>query len=307
MIINESKITPTISFKEILETAKSVNIQVDVIDEDVFVVENIRNLPNEINIRPEVVIFLVCKQGELTCSLNEEIYTVRKNDLLICTPSQIIGHYSISSDFESEIMCLSTRMAHEVFFFERDIWKKLFFVNEHPVIHIDENEFDLSHEFYELLVCKLKQNKKPRRDKIIKHILQALLLELITYVEEKYIVSEKCSRIKQSDILFRRFMELLSNSKVKNRSVSYYADELCVTSKYLSAVCKIVSGKTASKWIKESVIVDVKYLLLSSDKSVKEIVDILGFPSLSFFGKFVKAHLGYSPTEYRHRRRNLND
>lgn len=307
MIMNECKITPTISIKDILETAKTIDIQVDVIDEDIFVVEHIKKLPQEINVRPEVVIFLVCKQGELTCSLNEEIYTVRKNDLLICTPHQIIGHYSASPDFESGIICISTRMAHEVFFYERDIWKKLFFVNEHPVIHIDENEFELSQEFYELLVSKLKQNKKPRRDKIVKHILQALLLELITYVEEKYIISGGGPHIKQSDILFRRFMELLSSSEVKNRSVSYYADKLCVTSKYLSAVCKLISGKTASRWIKESVIVDVKHMLLSSDKSVKEIVDILGFPSLSFFGKFVRTHFGCCPTEYRRRKRNLND
>ena len=40
-------------------------------------------------------------------------------------------------------------------------------------------------------------------------------------------------------------------------------------------------------------------LLSHSDMSIKEICAYLDFPNLSFFGKYVKAHLGYSPTEYR--------
>lgn len=33
--------------------------------------------------------------------------------------------------------------------------------------------------------------------------------------------------------------------------------------------------------------------------SIKEISNYLEFPNLSFFGKYVKAHLGCSPTEFR--------
>ena len=38
---------------------------------------------------------------------------------------------------------------------------------------------------------------------------------------------------------------------------------------------------------------------------VKEISTELDFPNLSFFGKFVKAHLGMAPTEYR--QKNLKE
>nr|WP_314996334.1 helix-turn-helix domain-containing protein [uncultured Prevotella sp.] len=39
--------------------------------------------------------------------------------------------------------------------------------------------------------------------------------------------------------------------------------------------------------------------LRTTDLSVKEISHRLGFPNTSFFGKYVKDHLGCSPLEYR--------
>jgi YesN/AraC family two-component response regulator len=44
---------------------------------------------------------------------------------------------------------------------------------------------------------------------------------------------------------------------------------------------------------------DIHELLTESNKSIKEIMEELDFPSLSFFGKYVKKHLGKGPKEYR--------
>ena len=105
--------------------------------------------------------------------------------------------------------------------------------------------------------------------------------------------------IRQGERLFKRFMEMLVNDKVRSRSVSNYSERLCVTSKYLSAVCKQLTGRTASSWINEFVIKDVVRQLCYTDLSIKEISLRLGFPNVSFFGKYVKNQLGMSPSEYR--------
>ena len=44
---------------------------------------------------------------------------------------------------------------------------------------------------------------------------------------------------------------------------------------------------------------DVQYLLRQRGKSIKEICNELEFPNLSFFGRYVKKHLGLSPKAYR--------
>ena len=58
-----------------------------------------------------------------------------------------------------------------------------------------------------------------------------------------------------------------------------------------------MKGRPYSK----AVLTDVRYQLKYSQKSIKEIADYLDFPNISFFGKFVRRHVGCSPKEYRRR------
>ena len=52
-------------------------------------------------------------------------------------------------------------------------------------------------------------------------------------------------------------------------------------------------------WITENTVVHIKYYLLQTDLSVKEIAFKLDFPEVSFFCKYVKKQLGQAPLEYR--------
>jgi len=64
-------------------------------------------------------------------------------------------------------------------------------------------------------------------------------------------------------------------------------------------VCKRESGKTALEWIQEYVSEDIRYYLTGSELSVKEIANRLGFPNISFFGKYVRERFGVSPKKLR--------
>ena len=69
--------------------------------------------------------------------------------------------------------------------------------------------------------------------------------------------------------------------------------------KYLSSICSKIEGKTASELITINTVGRIKQLLLYSPLSIKEISTQMGFDNLSFFGKYVKKHLGLSPNNYR--------
>jgi len=81
--------------------------------------------------------------------------------------------------------------------------------------------------------------------------------------------------------------------------VDTYAQELCISPNYLTKVCKEVTGKTALTWIREYTEADIRYYLQNSDMSIKEICDDLGFPNLSFFGKYCRRAFGMSPSDFR--------
>jgi len=81
--------------------------------------------------------------------------------------------------------------------------------------------------------------------------------------------------------------------------VSAFANMLNVTPKYLSKCVKDESGRLPLDLIHETTINTIRQQLRYSNMTVKEICTQLDFPNLSFFGKFVKEHLGMSPTSYR--------
>lgn len=60
-----------------------------------------------------------------------------------------------------------------------------------------------------------------------------------------------------------------------------------------------MSGKTAARWIDESVILEAKALLKYSGMSIQEIAYHLNFSTQSFFGKYFKQHTGTSPSRYK--------
>lgn len=101
------------------------------------------------------------------------------------------------------------------------------------------------------------------------------------------------------EALYARFKDLLFLYRGKERKVMFYASELCVIPKYLTAVVKEFSGRTPIQWINETAIREIEYMLRHTQSSIKEIAIELNFPDLSCFGKFFKAHKGMSPKYYR--------
>ena len=104
---------------------------------------------------------------------------------------------------------------------------------------------------------------------------------------------------KRANVIFDEFKHLLLLYFRAERSVSFYADKLFITPKYLSTVVKEISGISPKEWISNITLQEIKYKLLYSSISVKEIAYSLNFPNCSFFGKYFKTHIGISPTRYR--------
>ena len=98
---------------------------------------------------------------------------------------------------------------------------------------------------------------------------------------------------------FKQFTELLGEHYTRERSVGYYARQLCITPKYLTTLIKRISGKSVSEWIDSYVILEAKTLLKYSNMSVQEIAYYLNFPNQSFFGSYFKRNTGMSPSQYK--------
>ena len=279
-------------------------VQPDYIDGDILIISNIRNMPDHLcvgnSLMLDVILFVACTHGKLQMRIKSKTIVVHPYEMLCCGPNTTIDDCMISPDFEARILCLSPRIIQSILHDDKKIWNHYFYISQNPVLHISEESSRLFEQYYRLLEYRMKFPQRSYNKKTMVSLVSALLYDLLADLSSpSFEVTESDALISQGDILFKRFIELLSDSEPKERSVSYYAEQLCITPKYLSTTIKKVSGKTAFEWINEYVMEDVKRQLSFSGKSIKEIADYLKFPNISFFGKYVKTHLGVSPTEFR--------
>ena len=85
----------------------------------------------------------------------------------------------------------------------------------------------------------------------------------------------------------------------KEHNLNFYADKLHIIPKHLSKVIKGNSNMSASAWIDNSVVLEAKAMLKSTNMTIQQISDKLNFATQSFFGRFFKRVTGILPKEYR--------
>lgn len=95
------------------------------------------------------------------------------------------------------------------------------------------------------------------------------------------------------------FVKLLDLDDVQVRPITYYAEKLNVSSRYLAAILKNATGRSFPKWISSAVIHRAKLLLLNPNLTIKEISYNLGFGDPSNFARYFKSYCGMTPKEFR--------
>lgn len=99
--------------------------------------------------------------------------------------------------------------------------------------------------------------------------------------------------------IYAELMRLISKHYHEERSVRFYAEKLCLSPKYLTQMVKSVSGCTVQQLVFKAITKRAIFLIMNTDKTIKEISDSLSFPNPSAFGTFFKKQVGMSPVNYR--------
>ncbi|BEG98473.1 helix-turn-helix domain-containing protein [Bacteroides sedimenti] len=270
---------------------------IDFIDNDFAIFSDIKDVPLfEYPSRIDLCVFCIPLTGYARVGINLKDYYFKKNDLALIMPRQIIQLYEKSDDFAGIFFALSNDFMNEI---AVNLEKKLsifLYIKDNPHTTLSDQEVLSIMEYHSFLWEKVKDKENDYRKEIAKNLLRALVFEVYSIFDSHLPVKRFQSRREE---LFESFLILVSENFQKERSVSFYAERLFLTPKHLSRVVREASGRSASEWIDEQVILEAKVRLKSSLFTVQEIADKLRFPNQSFFGKYFKQHTGMSPSEYR--------
>ncbi|WP_370795719.1 helix-turn-helix domain-containing protein [Bacteroides stercorirosoris] len=277
----------------------------DYVDNDFAIINSLDGIPySDDTVRLECFLIAVCIEGCIQLDVNYRTYQLQAGDLLLGLPNTIISHTMLSPKYKIRLAGFSTRFLQRIIKMEKDTWNTAIHIHNNPVKSVGEGQNDSIFRLYrDLIVAKINDAPHCHHREVIQYLFSALFCEMLGQLHKEIDSSDKTDRpkesIKQADYILRKFMELLAKDNGMHRSVSYFADTLCYTPKHFSKVIKQACGRTPLDLINETTIEHIKYRLKRSDKSIKEIAEEFNFPNQSFFGKYVKTHLGTSPANYR--------
>ncbi len=238
-------------------------------------------------------------QDLLELSPSDDLIKYSDEELVIVDDLREIPVLNSKIAFNVVAVCVSGRLLRSILSSQIQLWTKMLYKQTCFILKADIERFTL----YGELRYRWLHEESPFKREILFSLLRAVLLEISEYMmlTEQTEQPEKkhMHRYSRKEDIFQHFLENIARRRIKKLPVSAYAEELYITPKYLSTVCHKVSGKTPLEWISEYVLQDVIYYLKNTNLTASQISTELGFINPSFFGKYVREHLGTSPNEYR--------
>lgn len=138
------------------------------------------------------------------------------------------------------------------------------------------------------------------KERLELNFLQSMLMWIFSTIPDTYVSVARSYTRKQ--LLFHRFMHLIHEHALREHQVGFYADRLCISSRYLNEITVEYSkGKTPKELIDEQLTVEIKVQLNKLDLSVEEVAGICCFPDSSYLSRFFKKYTGITPKEFRNR------
>lgn len=266
-----------------------------------FIVAQPGELKTTINFREPIRFaggaFILGMQGEAKVTVNLLSHTLRKGTMLILPMNSIIQYHDHSKDFKPYIVGFSPNLFGDGLQL-RSVIPLMTEILENPLFEISESDSQLIVNCCKYISEKSTEHDHPYRMEIMKNLLLSLFYE-VSYIFQKQRSNMVLRQKTHNEEVMMEFGRLLKHHYRSERNVEFYADQLCLTPKYLSMLIKKTSGKSVPEWVRTALLMDAKIQLKYSTLTVQQISDMLIFPNPSFFGRFFKKYTGVTPLEYR--------
>lgn len=252
-------------------------------------------------LRMKAFTLILCTDGMENGSVNLRDVSINKGSLLMSFPGNVLKIESgyptatvrgimLSQDF---MRMINVDIKNSMPLFMRLAYN--------PMINLTQKQQEDIERYIDLLENISDNENLAHRDQIVRGLISSMFYRISDmYEQSAQVTNEKVRSVRnRSEEYFAKFITLLSNNFKRERTVGFYAEQMCVTPKYLSLLIKEFSGKSAAEWIDNYVITEAMTLLRYSTMSIQEVAYELSFSSQSFFGKYFKHLTGMSPSEYK--------
>ena len=234
-------------------------------------------------------VLLLLDSGRGTHRIDDADYQIKPRQVQMISPGQV-HHWEFGPDVKGKELIIN-RALTETFSSKLQFSFTKFI--EHAVLDLDQETYkQLNIEF---LAVKTELGSTAIFTELANARCRLIALMITVWAKNEFgdVVNY------QSNPISYKFHVLVEKHYRTQKSVSFYANHLCITSNYLGIICRKQFHMSALEMIQERIVLEAKRLLHSSKMSIKEIAFHLGFKNLVYFSYFFKAKTTLTPSEYR--------
>ena len=249
-------------------------------------------------VRLAPTVFCLVLQGTANIRVNMRDFRFGANELVTFISQHIIENLSVSADFSALFIVVSPSFIRDCIPHQEMAMPMSLRLVQSPALSLSQEECLRIQEYFSLLQARTHLSAHPYQKNILRSLITTVFYDVVGILQRMpEAKAEEATLHKQA--VFTEFLRLVADNCTRERSVKFYAEQMCYTPKYLSSIAKSLTDRTALEWIEDYTIIEARTLLRSTSLSIQEIAYRLNFPSQSFFGKYFKQNTGMSPGQYR--------
>lgn len=265
--------------------------------EDIFILSD-TNLSFLIDrpVRTSDYMIMFCRKGRAKFLIDEWEYSIEQDKSVTLLPGTVLFLKESDEALSVFLLVCSKNIFDEL---QHSIKPTFFhYVKHHPCYKHHGEDFAWITQILNLINSVYEDRENQHRMQILSNFMRNMQLYVYDKVQRFYFVDtdEKYTR---KELIFHRFIDLILKYAIVRRDVSFYSDQLCISSTYLATVTKSVSRESPKQIIDKHVIQEIKIVLSSTDKSMMQIADEMNFPDQSYMGRYFKHYTGQSLSAYR--------
>ena len=243
---------------------------------------------------------LFCREGSALVEIDSYSGSIQQPTLTTLLPGSTLKLSRRTERFRLDYFTFTREMFVEV----AGRFDPAFFriLQARPIFNLSESMVDGVKYWFEIMGYTYRDRENIFRYTITRNRLQNLFLDSYDKVQ-RYSAQFQQQRNdtfsgRQNELMLR-FISLVKEHCRTERSVGFYADRLCISTRYLSEIVRNTAHEPVKAIIDRAVLLEIKDLLQSTKLSVQEIAYQLHFPDQSYLGRYFKKRTGQSPSAFR--------
>lgn len=164
-----------------------------------------------------------------------------------------------------------------------------------PKEQLEQEEFNQVMQYTQAIRRECSNAQDDFSSAMIRNLLQVIFTQLLRSKAQQEELPKQSKYLSQ----FLQFQQLVEQHAETSKNVSFYADQMFITTRTLNNITQSVVQKSAKSVLNDLVISMIKRSLINSSININEIAYNTGFHDASHLSKFFRNHTGVTPKKFR--------